>query len=162
MLKKVIGIGLSIILIFCFTACGGEEYIFSSSNETGSSSRPESVEGRQVKMTSGDIEVYITLNDSEAAADFVRLLPLELTLVDRNNFAKGMTLPEPLTTNEAKTREYEIGDLVYWPVGPDLAFFYDDIYEQAFVSVIPIGKAESGAEKMANATGKVSLELVPE
>lgn len=122
----------------------------------------QSMEGRQVRMTSGDVEVLITLNDSQAAADFAKMLPLELTLIERNGFAKGMTLPRRLDTEEETTREYEIGDFGYWAAGPDLAIFYDDIYDQTIVPVIPMGKAEAGAENMRNTSGTVRLELVEE
>lgn len=71
-----------------------------------------------------------------------------------------MTLPEHLSSIEETTREYEIGDFGYWDAGPDLAIFYDDIYEQTVVPVIPLGKAESGAEMLANTSGTVTLELV--
>ena len=73
-----------------------------------------------------------------------------------------MTLPAHLSNVEDTTREYEIGDFGYWHAGPDLAIFYDDIYEQTIVDVIPLGHAEEGAEAMANCTGTVRLELVPE
>ena len=52
-----------------------------------------------------------------AAADLVAMLPLEMTLIERNSFAKGMTLPEHLSSVEATTREYEIGDFGYWNAG---------------------------------------------
>lgn len=55
-----------------------------------------------------------------------------------------------------------VGDCRYWDAGADLAIFYDDIYEQAIVEVITLGHAESGAETMANESGKVRLELVGE
>ena len=42
----------------------------------------------------------------------------------------------------------------------DLAIFYDDIYEQTILEVIPLGHAETGAETMANEAGTVRLELV--
>lgn len=71
-----------------------------------------------------------------------------------------MTLPEYLSSVEGTTREYEIGDFGYWDAGSDLAIFYDDIYEQTFVEVIPLGHAQSGAETMANESGTVRLELV--
>lgn len=70
-----------------------------------------------------------------------------------------MTLPEHLSYVEATTREYEIGDFGYWNAGPDLAIFYDDIYEQTIVEVIPLGHAETGAETMADESGRVRLEL---
>jgi len=119
-----------------------------------------SVEGQQLKMTSGEVEVVITLNSSRAAADLVSMLPLEMELIERNDFAKGMTLPKHLSNSEATTREYEIGDFGYWDAGPDLAIFYGDIYEQTIVEVIPLGHAAEGAEQMANCMGAVRLELV--
>lgn len=130
--------------------------------EAVESSTYESVDGTQIRMITENTEVIITLNDSRAAADLVEMLPLELTLIERNSFAKGMTLPEQLSSSETTTREYEIGDFGYWNAGPDLAIFYDDIYEQTIVEVIPLGRAETGAEKLADETGTVRLELVNE
>ena len=120
----------------------------------------ESAEGEQIKMTTANHQVIITLNDSKAAADLMAMLPLELTLVDRNDFAKGMRLPSALTDDEAVTREYEIGDFGYWSLGPDLAIFYDDIYEQTIVDVIPLGHAESNARVLAYEIGNVKLERI--
>lgn len=114
------------------------------------------------RMVTENTEVVITLNDSTAAADLAAMLPLELTLIERNGFAKGMTLPDHLSASEATTREYEIRDFGYWDAGPDLAIFYDDIYEQTIVEVIPLGHAETGAGTMAGEVGTVRLELVNE
>lgn len=111
-------------------------------------------------MSTKNTEVIIRLNGSKAAAHLVAMLPLELRLIERNRFAKGMELPKPLSSGEATTRDYEIGDFGYWNAGPDLAIFYDDIYEKTIVRVIPLGHAESGAEALAHEKGKVRLELV--
>lgn len=120
----------------------------------------KSVKGQKIKMSTKNTEVIITLNGSKAAADLVAMLPLELRLIERNGFAKGMTLPKRLSSKEKTTRDYEIGDFGYWNAGPDLAIFYDDIYEKTIVRVIPLGHADSGAEAMAHEKGKVRLELV--
>ena len=120
----------------------------------------ESAEGKQIRLTTENSEVIVTLNDSTAAADLVEMLPLELTLIERNNFAKGINLPQTLTVDQPTTREYQVGDFGYWDAGPDLAIFYDDIYEQTVVPIIPLGHAESGAETLADETGTVRLELV--
>lgn len=133
----------------------------SGNREVGGESY-ESVERTQIKMITDNTEVVITLNNSRAAAELAAMLPLELTLIERNRFAKGMTLPAHLAAEEETTREYEIGDFGYWDAGPDLAIFYDDIYEQTIVEVIPLGHAETGAETMAEETGTVRLELVIE
>lgn len=120
----------------------------------------KSVKGKKINMSTKNTEVIITLNGSKAAAHLVAMLPLDLRLIERNRFAKGMELPKPLSSGEATTRDYEIGDFGYWNAGPDLAIFYDDIYEKTIVRVIPLGHAESGAEALAHEKGKVRLELV--
>lgn len=162
--KKFWIAALSLILVLTLAACGTASLqnneIASIDESSYENSSYESVEGTRIKMATDNTEVIITLNDSRAAADLVAMLPLELTLIERNSFAKGMTLPERLSSEEATTREYEIGDFGYWNAGPDLAIFYDDIYEQTIVDVIPLGHAESGAEALANETGTVKLELL--
>ena len=156
MLKRFFPLFLSMVAAISLSACGTVST--SGDGQSQDMSSYESVEGAKIKMTAGTTEVIITLNDSRAAADLVSMLPLELTLIERNEFAKGMTLPRHLSTQEETTRSYEIGDFGYWDAGPDLAIFYDDIYEQTIVPVIPLGKADTGAENMSNTSGTVTLE----
>lgn len=156
--RKSVFLIITICLVFFLSSCGNASQPIPESQD----SDYVSVEGTQIKMITENTEVVITLNDSRAAADLVAMLPLEMTLIERNSFAKGMTLPEQLSSVEATTREYEIGDFGYWNAGPDLAIFYDDIYEQTIVEVIPLGHAETGAETMRNESGTVRLELASE
>ena len=153
MKKKMAAAALAILLLMGLSACADIPPV---------DGPYESVEGQQVKMTAGEVEVIITLNDSRAAADLAGMLPLELELIERNDFAKGMNLPRHLANIEPTTRSYEIGDFGYWDAGSDLAIFYDDLYEQTIVPVIPLGKAEQGAEKMRDAAGTVRLERISE
>lgn len=162
MFKKALCVGLLSFMLCSLTACGAAGRQDAGTLEVSENGNYESVEGTQIKMITQNTEVVITLNDSRAAADLATMLPLEMTLIERNNFAKGMTLPERLSSVEETTREYEIGDFGYWNAGPDLAIFYDDIYEQTIVEVIPLGHAETGAETMRNETGTVRLELLSE
>ena len=162
MFKKALSAGLLFLMLCSLAACGttGQQDVVMP--DTSEDDSYESVEGTQIKMITENTEVVITLNDSRAAVDLVAMLPLELTLIERSKFAKGMTLPEHLSSSEATTREYQIGDFGYWNAGPDLAIFYDDIYEQTIVEVIPLGHAKTGAGTMANEAGMVRLELVNE
>ena len=162
MARKIWTAILCLSLLFSLSACGTTNEPNTWEIGSSESSSYESVEGTKIKMITDNTEVVITLNGSRAAADLVKMLPLELTLIERNSFAKGMTLPQQLSSEEATTREYEIGDFGYWNAGPDLAIFYDDIYEQTIVEVIPLGHADSGAETMANEEGTVRIELLTE
>lgn len=156
MKRKLCAVLLAVCAILALSACG----ITAFDAAQPEAMEYESAEGKQIQITAGEVKVIVALNGSRAAADLVQMLPLELSLIERNSFAKGMTLPAHLSAGEETTREYEIGDFGYWDEGPDLAIFYDDIYEQTVVPVIPLGKAESGAELLADTCGSVTLELV--
>ena len=49
-----------------------------------------------IRISSGDIVLTGTLNDSKAAQDFANLLPLTLTLHDYNGTEKISDLPRKL------------------------------------------------------------------
>lgn len=114
MFKKTLSTGLLFLLLCSLAACGAtEQQQDIGATDTSENSSYESVEGTKIKMITENTEVVITLNDSRAAADLVAMLPLEMTLIERNSFAKGMTMPEHISSVEATTREYEIGDFGY-------------------------------------------------
>ena len=117
--------------------------------------------GRQLTLTAGDAEVVITLNGSRAAAALVHMLPVEATLVRRNYFAQSMVLPAPLPDAEPVTRSYAVGDFVYWPDGQNVAVFYDDLFDQTSVPVIPLGKVNGDAAQLKEYTGTARLALRP-
>lgn len=96
-----------------------------------------------------------------AACIAALMLALEMELIERAYFAKGMLLPSPLPDTEETTREYAVGDLGYWADGQNLAIFYDDWMTQTSVPVIPLGHADSGAEQLAGVAGTATLELMP-
>lgn len=100
MTRRILIVILSLNLICTLVACGEAGQQDTVPLDTSESSSYESVEGTQIKMITENTEVVITLNDSRAAADLVEMLPLELTLIERNSFAKGMTLPEHLSSVE--------------------------------------------------------------
>lgn len=109
MTRKIEIVALSLVFIFSLTACRTTGQQDAGARDVFEDSSFESVEGTQIKMITENTEVVITLNGSRAAADLVAMLPLEMVLIERNSFAKGMTLPERLSSVEATTREYETG-----------------------------------------------------
>lgn len=78
--------------------CETEEEANGGISDAAENGSYESVEGTNIKMITDNTEVIITLNGSRAAADLAAMLPLELTLIERNGFAKGMTLPKYLSS----------------------------------------------------------------
>ena len=145
-MKKFFKTAAPILILICVLSLWFNQ---NEAQSSLSSITKTNIESKKVRISTGDIEVIVTLNDSKAAEDFVTLLPITTTLVERNNFAKT-------------TRNYELGNLNYWDDGPSVSIVYHDIYEQTIVPVIPIGKAGNEAKKLSNASGLVTLELVKE
>ena len=161
MRKATVAACIAALMLALLAACGAAETTTTQTPAPGDTIL-ESAEGRVVKMTAGETEIYITLNNSQAAATLAQMLPLETELIERAYFAKGMLLPAPLPDTEQTTREYAVGDLGYWADGQNLAIFYDDWMPQTSVPVIPLGHADSGAEQLDGVTGTATLELMPD
>jgi len=102
------------------------------------------------------------LIDSGTARDFISLLPLTLTMNDLCRREKFANLPRMLSNEGKHKHTYAVGEIAYWPPGPDLAIFYrHDDESIPEPGIIAIGKIRSGIEAL-NVRGpvKVTVELI--
>ena len=87
--------------------------------------------------------------DNKTTQDFVSLLPLTLTMNDLFRREKFAHLPRAISKEGKRTHTYEVGDIAYWPPGPDVAIFYrHDGQEIPDPGIIVIGKIDSGVEAL--------------
>jgi len=132
--------------------------------ETKTTSPWPSRKGRQgnamkLGLRVGDQVITATLSDRETAQDFASLLPLTLTMNDLFRREKFARLPRAISERGKRARAYEIGDVVYWPPGPDVAIFYrHDGQLIPSPGIIVIGKVDSGVETL-NVPGAVNLTV---
>lgn len=80
-------------------------------------------------------------------------------LFGREKFAR---LPRAISEEGQRTQTYEVGDVIYWSPGPDVAIFYrHDGPQIPDPSIIAIGKIDTGIEVL-NVPGsvEVTVELV--
>lgn len=116
----------------------------------------------KIRIVLNEKAITATLIDSETTQDFISLLPLTLTMKDLFGREKFGHLPRAISTEGKRTRTYEIGDVVYWSPGPDVAMFYrHDGLSIPSPGIIVIGKIDSGVEAL-NVPGsiKVMIELI--
>jgi hypothetical protein len=101
------------------------------------------------------------LIDSKTTRDFVSLLPLTLTMNDLFRREKFAHLPRPISQEGKRTHTYEVGQVVYWSPGRDVAIFYrNDGEEIPNPGIIVIGKIDSGVAALDVAGSvKVTIEL---
>src|SRR5205814_10022292 len=103
--------------------------------------------------------ITANLIDSETTRDFVSLLPLTLTMNDLFGREKFGHLPRAISEGGKRTRTYEVGDVIYWSPGPDVAMFYrQDGQSIPSPGIIVMGKIDSGVEA-PNVPGSVKVTI---
>jgi len=100
-----------------------------------------------------------TLEDSEAARDFLSLLPLTLTLTDYNATEKVADLPKRLSTKGAPAGvDPDVGDITYYVPWGNLAIFYRDFGYST--GLVKLGRLDSGVEALSG-RGPVRVTIWP-
>jgi hypothetical protein len=117
---------------------------------------------RKISLKIGDTVLTATLIDSKTTQDFISLLPLTLTMNDLFSREKYAHLPRAISTEGKRTHTYEVGDVAYWPPGPEVAIFYrHDGQEIPDPGIIVMGKIDSGVEAFnVGGSVKVTVELI--
>ena len=116
----------------------------------------------KIRLTVNGKAITSTLIDSETTRDFVSLLPLTLTMGDLFGREKYGRLPRAISEGGKRTKSYEVGDVIYWSPGPDVAIYYrHDRQPIPDPGIIVMGKIDHGVEAL-NVPGsvKVMIELV--
>lgn len=81
----------------------------------------------KIKISSGGETATATLDGTEMAKDFAKLLPLELTLGDFAGSEKISDLPRRLSTKNAPDGyKPSAGEIAYYAPWGNIAFFYKD------------------------------------
>lgn len=152
---------LAAAMFFSQTACGaGKGTAVSAPSAQPGEVSDERVKSMKIKIKVGEKEATAALNDSEAARDFVSLLPLTLTLEDYAKTEKVSDLPKRLSTKDAPSgSDPDVGDIAYYAPWGNLAIYYKDFgYSDGLVI---LGRIDGGME-IFNAPGsvKATIELV--
>lgn len=102
-----------------------------------------------------------TLEESEAAREFLALLPLTLTLTDYNATEKVADLPKKLSTKGAPAGiDPEIGHIAYFAPWGNLAIFYRDFGYSS--GLVKLGRLDSGVEALSGrGSVRVTIERSP-
>jgi hypothetical protein len=106
-----------------------------------------------------DTVITAALVDNKTTQDFVSLLPLTLTMNDLFRREKFAHLPRAISKEGKRTHTYEVGDVAYWPLGPDVAIYYrHDGQQIPDPGIIALGKIESGVDVL-NVPGSVKVTI---
>lgn len=115
----------------------------------------EKMTASKVKMNIGGREFTICLEDTEAARELVKRLPLSLEMTELNGNEKYVNLASPLPTSVEKVGKIETGDVMLW--GDDcLVVFYKSFVTS--YSYTRIGRV-TNADDLAKAVGKGNVTI---
>ncbi|MBS1809524.1 MAG: hypothetical protein JST84_15300 [Acidobacteria bacterium] len=114
----------------------------------------------KIRITIGEKVVTAALTDSEAARDFVSLLPLTLVLEDYAGTEKISDLPKRLSTQGAPAgSDPSVGDIAYYAPWGNLAIFYRDFGYSS--GLVILGKIDGEMEAFgAPGSVKAIIEMV--
>lgn len=115
-----------------------------------------------ILITANGKAVKARLIESPTSRDLIQLLPLTLKMNDLFNREKFGHLPRALSKGGKATYRYTVGEIAYWPPGPDIAVFYRHDGEAIpEPGIIVLGKVTSGLEAFhVPGSLTVRLELV--
>ena len=149
---------LPIVLTLALSVTTGAGGDGSVSTELAEHSRS----GMKIRLALPDKTLTATLNDSESSRDFASLLPLTLTLRDLFGREKYARLPRALAESGDRRHAYEVGQVIYWSPGPDVAVYYRDDGETIPApGILVLGTVDASVEAL-NVPGsvRVTIELV--
>lgn len=88
-----------------------------------------------------------TLADNQAAREFVAMMPLTITMHDLFKREKFGPLPKAISGQGTPTRRYQVGDMICWSPGPDVAIFYRHDGQKISGRIHVLGKLDFGVEE---------------
>ena len=87
----------------------------SNDNTNDNNSPSDNKTTTQMKITVNGHTLTATLDDNVTAQAFAAKLPITLPMMDLYGREMCYRFPEALPTDDAKTRGYEVGEIVYYP-----------------------------------------------
>ncbi|MCX4189243.1 cyclophilin-like fold protein [Methylophaga sp. OBS3] len=114
----------------------------------------------KVQITTGTSSLVASLDDSAASRDFIKLLPLTVTLDDFHQTEKIVVLPEALSTDGAASGySPRKGDIAYYKPWGNLAIFYKDFGHSA--GLIRLGHIDNNLQVLSQSGSlDVTIELI--
>ena len=100
----------------------------------------------KIHLTLDGRVVPATLADSDAARAFAAMLPLAITLHGLFGREKFGPLPGAMPPAEQRTQGYEVGDIVCWSAGPDIAILHAQDGQALSGGFHVLGRIDTGAE----------------
>ena len=125
-----------------------------SSSAFGQAGRPN--EGQPVDIIMGERTITAVINDSSAGSNFLEMLPLPLTMARLYDREYYTALPKTLAVSEPPVKDYQIGDIAYWPDWNYIGILFSKTRPLSS-PVIILGRVTSGLEIFEDMGSEIDL-----
>lgn len=110
---------------------------------------------KYIQVKNNEHIVIYELNNSDAAKDFLTLLPLKKEVENFSNNEKIILLPRALTTKNTPMASHGIDTLSYFEPWHNVVFYYNDF--GPYPGLYQIGKLVQGQEFIKDFNGYVEI-----
>ncbi|MCM1514752.1 MAG: cyclophilin-like fold protein [Anaeroplasma bactoclasticum] len=131
-MKKIFVCLMMIVLsVTFFTACGNTSNTSPNTPDgpsteiQGDNNGNEKSDMTRIKITFGNSKVYANFYDNATTRALFEQFPLELDMMDLYGREMCYRFAEALPTDNAKTRGYEVGEIVYYPPMHSFVIMYE-------------------------------------
>lgn len=112
----------------------------------------------KIKVTNKDFSIKYELNDSEAANNLYKQLPITTTVKDYSDDEKIFYSSERLNTNNGIQGSAKAGDLAYFAPWGDVVFYYKDF--GSYPGLYILGRALNNEDKISSLSGTIKIEAI--
>ncbi len=166
---------LSILMVFCMAtsiqACSPDDNPVNNTENNGNNNGNEDDDNNgnnnqptgdmKIRITFADEALTATLTNNTTSRAFVEKLPLTLPMLDLYSREMCYRFPDALPANEASTRGYEVGEIIYYPPRHSFVIMYAQNGER--FNMQTIGRVDANIEAFRNIGDiDVRFELVEE
>lgn len=114
----------------------------------------------KISVKSTEYEIIYELNDSQAALDLYKQLPLTLEVKDFSTNEKTFYPPKELDISDAPMADADKGTLAYYSPWADVVMFYDHFGKGN--SLYELGEVVSGKEEIEKLSGQIEVTAIKE
>ncbi|MDV2998391.1 MAG: hypothetical protein N4J56_008096 [Chroococcidiopsis sp. SAG 2025] len=151
---------IALVMSLSYSACRADNSVpGSASSKMPTELSTQQANSMKINIKVGDKIVTATLIDNPTTRDFISLLPLTLIMNDLLEREKFAHLPRAISEEGERTKTYDVGDIIYWSPGPDVAIYYrHDGQNIPDPGIITIGKIDAGVEAF-NVPGSINVTV---
>lgn len=122
----------------------------------------ENMAASKVKMNIGDREFTIRLEDTEAACELAKRLPLSLEMTELNGNEKYANLGSPLPTSVEKVGKVETGDVMLWGNDCLVVFYKSFVTSYSYTRIGHVTEMDGLAKAVGKGNVTIDFKAVDE